>query len=186
MAEPIPDAQDPLSQYLSEFGVPGEGGLATYPKDSKVAKAYEIALDIRKFEIELYWKRAGYFWLLLAALATSLGVVVTAGSEQVLPTARRETVALFISCAGMVLAICWMIVNRASKGWQRNWELQVDVLEDQVVGPLYKTIMFKGGKHQYPVHFSISDANFWISCYFTMLFFFLRCLLQWRWAVFRT
>jgi hypothetical protein len=30
-------------------------------------KALEHALDIRKFEIELYWKRASYFWTLIAA-----------------------------------------------------------------------------------------------------------------------
>lgn len=163
-------SENPIQSYLEEFGVSGEKFQA-YPKDSRVAKAYEVALDVRKFEIELYWKRAGYFWLLLAALATSLGVIATSGTEQVLGAARRETVSLFISCAGTVLSICWAIVNRASKVWQRNWELQVDVLEDKVIGPLYKTVMYKGGKGQYPIHFSISDANFWISIYFVLLFF---------------
>ena len=30
-------------------------------------KALERALDIRKFEIDLYWKRAAYFWTFIAA-----------------------------------------------------------------------------------------------------------------------
>lgn len=31
-------------------------------KDSKIENAYRQAAEIRKFEIELFWKRAGYFW----------------------------------------------------------------------------------------------------------------------------
>ncbi|MCC9001729.1 MAG: hypothetical protein LM549_03765, partial [Candidatus Competibacter sp.] len=47
-------------KYKSDFGI--------YPKDrSKLESALEKALDIRKFEIELYWKRAAYFWTLIAA-----------------------------------------------------------------------------------------------------------------------
>ncbi len=30
--------------------------------ETDVKKALELALEIRKFEIELYWKRATYFW----------------------------------------------------------------------------------------------------------------------------
>jgi len=31
-------------------------------KKSIIKEAYNVALDIRKFEIDLYWKRATYFW----------------------------------------------------------------------------------------------------------------------------
>jgi hypothetical protein len=34
-------------------------------------KALDIALDTRKFEIDLYWKRANYFWLFVAAMFTA-------------------------------------------------------------------------------------------------------------------
>ena len=41
---------------------------ADYLKEFKSPeKALEIALDIRKFEIDLYWKRAAYFWTFIAA-----------------------------------------------------------------------------------------------------------------------
>ncbi|EIJ8446517.1 hypothetical protein LJP04_004306, partial [Salmonella enterica] len=33
----------------------------------KNEKALTYALDIRKFEIDLYWKRASYFWAFIAA-----------------------------------------------------------------------------------------------------------------------
>lgn len=40
-------------------------GLSETPK-SDAEKALQFALDIRKFEIDLYWKRATYFWAFLA------------------------------------------------------------------------------------------------------------------------
>jgi hypothetical protein len=42
-------------KYLEDFG--GE----------RQKQALKQALDIRKFEIDLYWKRAIYFWTLIAA-----------------------------------------------------------------------------------------------------------------------
>ena len=35
--------------------------------DSRAGRALAYALDIRKFEIELYWKRGTYFWAFIAA-----------------------------------------------------------------------------------------------------------------------
>ena len=165
--EPMPaesDAKESVAKTANDF----EAGK--YPKDSRLAKAYEVALDVRKFEIELYWKRAGYFWLLLAALATSLGLVVITGTNSPLIGPQREIIALFLSCAGTVLSFIWGIVNTASKSWQRNWEYQVDVLEDRVLGPLYKTVMFEGGKGQLVPSHSISASNSWVSTYFFLLF----------------
>ena len=42
--------------------------VATFLKDASIRdNAHKIALDVRKFEIELYWKRATYFWTFIAA-----------------------------------------------------------------------------------------------------------------------
>lgn len=45
-------------EYRQEFTKDAEA-----PEKSVNLKALERALDIRKFEIELYWKRAAYFWI---------------------------------------------------------------------------------------------------------------------------
>lgn len=37
-------------------------------KDSKIENAYRQAAEIRKFEIELFWKRAGYFWAFIVSI----------------------------------------------------------------------------------------------------------------------
>jgi hypothetical protein len=92
-------------------------------------KALEMALDIRKFEIELYWKRATYFWTLMAAVFTGYFA---------LKNIDGNTDVFLISCLGVILSAAWFSVNRGSKYWQENWERHVDVLEDEEVGPLYR------------------------------------------------
>jgi hypothetical protein len=94
-------------------------------------EALKQALDIRKFEIDLYWKRATYFWTFIAA---ALGGYLVAQQN---PGAFE--ISYLLCCIGLVFSVAWYFVNRGSKAWQRNWEAHVDLLEDEVMGPLYKT-----------------------------------------------
>jgi hypothetical protein len=62
-----------------------------------------------------------------------------------------------------VFSVGWYLVNRGSKAWQKNWEAHVDLLEDEVIGPLYKTTI---NRYKYelmdPVDafpFSVSKIN---------------------------
>src|SRR5690554_7502176 len=48
---------------------------------------------------------------------------------------------VILSCLGVVFSFAWFCVNRGSKYWQENWEKHVDVLEDEVTGPLYKVVL---------------------------------------------
>ncbi|MGN6729091.1 MAG: RipA family octameric membrane protein [Rhodanobacteraceae bacterium] len=50
--------------YEREFGLPATNAKGD---PNKVRAALDHALGIRKFEIELYWQRAAYFWALIAA-----------------------------------------------------------------------------------------------------------------------
>lgn len=130
--------------------------------DGARGKALGYALDIRKFEIELYWKRAGYFWTLIAASFAGFVALQTA-------TKPKPGLSFLISCIGLVLSFGWYLVNRGSKYWQENWERHVDMLETEVIGPFYKTtlsrqefpwIRFWGG---YP--YSVSNINQLISLF---------------------
>ena len=104
---------------------------------SKKEKALEMALDIRKFEIELYWKRATYFATFIGLMFTSYFVVATAGTKLI--NEVKFELMMMISAIGIFASLCWFFVNKGSKYWQENWELHVDLLEDDVMGPLYKT-----------------------------------------------
>ena len=48
-------------------GISKEDYIKEYEKE-KLEEAFKIALDTRKFEIELYWKRTGYFVLFIGAV----------------------------------------------------------------------------------------------------------------------
>ena len=93
-------------------------------------KALERALDIRKFEIDLYWKRATYFWTLIAATFAGFFVIQRSSVS--------NDMSFVLASLGLVFSFGWHCVNRGSKFWQENWESHVDMLEDPIIGPLYK------------------------------------------------
>jgi hypothetical protein len=109
---------------------------ADKPGDTKTRqeRALDYALDIRKFEIGLYWKRAGYFWTFIAAALAGFIVVQRDGGDQ------GEFLAVVLGCIGFVFSLAWYCVNKGSKHWQENWENHVDLLEDAIIGPLYKVV----------------------------------------------
>lgn len=102
----------------------------------KLEKALDHALDIRKFEIELYWKRATYFWTLIASAFAAYFIILNAKNMD-----SQKLMAFVVANVGFVFTFAWLQVNRGSKRWQENWENHVDLLEDSVIGPLYKTIL---------------------------------------------
>lgn len=105
--------------------------LRQFPTDGDVRlRALDRAHAIRAFEIDLYWKRAGYFWAILA--------IAFAGyfaSSKYSPGFANA----IISDLGLVISLCWYLVNRGGAAWQHNWEFHIDLLEDRITGPLYKT-----------------------------------------------
>jgi hypothetical protein len=106
--------------------------LADFPMGCVRKEALKQALDIRKFEIDLYWKRATYFWTFIAASF--------AGYFVLQKDADLANVYI-VSCLGFLFSLAWYLVNRGSGAWQRNWEAHVDLLEDEIMGPLYKTLI---------------------------------------------
>ncbi|HCD6357309.1 TPA: hypothetical protein NDU07_005770, partial [Klebsiella variicola] len=100
-------------------------------------KALTYALEIRKFEIELYWKRATYFWTFIGA---SLVAFIAIQSSNSLLAEYRGELTLLVGCLGVVFSFAWVCVNKGSKFWQQNWEKHVDMLEDDITGPLYKVV----------------------------------------------
>lgn len=125
--------------------------------DTRAGRALAYALDIRKFEIELYWKRATYFWAFIAA--------AFAGYALTYKTANNEPwLSMLFSALGLVFSFSWYLVNRGSKFWQSNWERHVDLLEDMTLGPLYKVVAVTednsgGSLLTSPGQFSVSKVN---------------------------
>ena len=139
----------------------------------KEEEALKHALDIRKFEIELYWKRATYFWTFIGA--TMVGFLAIQAST----ATNKQDLSVILACLGIVFSFGWILVNRGSKFWQENWEKHVDFLEDKVTGPLYKTVMSRKKMHKCgektihlitgPSSISVSKINQIISFYVFLL-----------------
>jgi hypothetical protein len=97
-----------------------------------VERALSVAYQERNREIDLFWRRSGFFWALLTIAFTGYFALVSArgyGSAE----------AFIVSCLGSVTAFAWYCANRGSKYWQENWEYQVELLEDRTLGPLHLT-----------------------------------------------
>jgi len=82
----------------------------------------------------------------------------------------------------MVFSFGWLCVNKGSKQWQENWENHVNMLEDEVIGPLYKITLkrapWKNVREHFenlvgPSPFSVSKVNLIISFYVTAMWVFL-------------
>ena len=142
-------------------------GLGSPLDTIKAKAALELALDIRKFEIGLYWQRAAYFWALIAVAFA--GYFAILGAEH-LP--EKRYLAYIVSCIGLLFTWAWVLVNRGSKFWQENWENHVDMLEDETVGPLYKTILHRSEEERSilrhpltPLAISVSKVNLIVSIF---------------------
>jgi len=148
------------SEYVADFSGDATAG-------NKQKNALATALDIRKFEIELYWKRAAYFWTFNAAALTGYFIIKRVAKGDVVEEL------LIVAALGFVFSVAWYFVNRGSKMWQRNWEAQVDILEDEVQGPLYKTAV---NRYDYkffdltgPFPFSVSGINEILSLFLSLV-----------------
>jgi hypothetical protein len=137
----------------------------------KRKRALQRAYQQRTFEIEHYWKRAGYFWGFQLAIFAAFGLIWkdVGGPQQWGP------LALALSSLGIVTALANWLSALGSKFWQENWEKHIDMLENEFEGRLYKTVWLSDGKRQY----SVSKVNLALSGYFIMfwviLFIYVAC-----------
>jgi hypothetical protein len=131
-------------------------------KDRERAKmAFEKAWETRNFEIEMYWKRATYFWAFIASALVGYFALTNTDSYRK-PDSLDHVEVYFVVCVGLILATAWFLTNIGSKTWQRHWEVHVDLLEDPFTGPLYKTV--------HPLEtFSVSKINEIVSFSFIVL-----------------
>ena len=144
-------------------------------RDKRELKAaLAAAHDIRKFEIELYWKRATYFWLLQAAIFTALGFMWQGDKSAtivlfgiILPSDKTDAaglVPLGLTSLGLLTAIASWFAAEGSKFWQENWERHIDILEDNQGVLLHKTAWV--GRDG--IRWSVSGTNGWLNIFFSI------------------
>lgn len=129
----------------------------------KIKEAYTRSHDIRKFEIDLYWKRATYFWVFITTIAAIFGLCIKENTNDYF------ILSPLIAIIGFIAALCFHYVNLGSKYWQENWEHNVDNLEFYVSGDLYKINYY----NDTGIKYSVSRVNRELSFLLTLVWFFI-------------
>lgn len=119
-----------------------------------IREALDIALDCRKFEIELYWKRANYFVIIIGAIFIGYYTV------------KSDLYCQILSCLGYAVSFGWICLNRGSKFWQENWESNIKYLCEINGTPIFNLV--RNGERKpyffmtsYP--YSVSRLNLLVS-----------------------
>ncbi|HFK6417233.1 hypothetical protein KGP24_08830 [Enterobacter sp. JBIWA008] len=140
-------------EFFSHFF---EEDVSSFEEESRHHKMLGLALekahDIRKFEIELYWKRATYFFAFFTVVTTAFGLTLS--------NYRYSHLAPAIAIIGVVFSCCFYYVNVGSKYWQENWEFIIDKIEYYITGNLYKAFFFESEHTKRP---SVSKINIYLS-----------------------
>lgn len=136
--------------------------------EKKHSSALKEALDIRKFEIDLYWRRTGFFWAFITIIYTALFSVFCKYIECPVKYSIFVPVISTLSGLGFFFSIAWHMVNKGSKFWQENWEKHVSLLEESDIGPLYDVYLNPKttGSRWNPTKefdFSVTKVNMWAS-----------------------
>lgn len=165
-------------EYIDRLlGVRNKHKLFLTDRDlSKLKEAYDKAHDIRKFEIELYWKRTTYIWTVISALVTITGLLL---SQSFKGSNSNSTVndeiffnpyygILFLSSIGTLITIIAANILKSSVYWQKNWEYHTNLLEPLFSGNIYSTHLNSNYKINKNRKLSISKIN---TCFYILMLF---------------
>lgn len=157
-------------------GISKEDYIKLYNK-GKLEEVFKIALDTRKFEIELYWKRTGYFVLFIGAVFVGYYNIINTAEEGI-SKYQNEWLLLLLPALGFLLSLLWYMANRGSKFWQENWEAHIEELCTHLGVPIFSII--KSREHsirnlmqEYP--FSVSKVNQMVSLIITFAWLLMLC-----------
>ena len=117
-----------IEQYKADF-------IENRTKED-IEKSYKVAWNGRNRVIDIYWKRANYYWAF--QVACFAGYFSFFSSKEYI---QQPEILYFVTCLGIITSLAWILANIESRNSQHRWEKHIDILEDYVVGPLFKTII---------------------------------------------
>lgn len=109
-------------------------------------KAFELAHEIRKFEIDLFWKRGTYYWAFILASFTAFFFVLGIEEPSGVCLVTKQFYLCLTSFFSFLFSWFWVYMNKGSAFWQKNWEAHIDLLENEFSGDLYKVFLNTKGK----------------------------------------
>lgn len=129
-----------MNEYQEKFEILDKNSRAGI---EKIQAAYNKAWECRNFEIDKFWSRAAFFWAFIALAFGGYGYLLSQHPNADAKDIPLLYVRLELLCilGGAFLCFIWWQSIRASKIWQENWEAHIELLEDHICGPLYKTVI---------------------------------------------
>ena len=118
---------------------------------------YDKILELRKFEIENFWKRTLFFWGTIA--------LIYAGFFK----ADLKDYQIIIPLIGFLFNIIFSLSTRGSKYWQEHWETIAVIYENELCFDLFKhdtqNLVKKNSKSIFtrPYRFSVSKLTMLLS-----------------------
>lgn len=159
------------SEYFSNI-LGEEVYKQSVPKEKQLVilnEAYKQALDTRKFEIELYWKRATFMWPINGALLVLIGIFAKLFYDAPIDRRTECFVAMsVISLLGYFVSMISSGISQSGKYWQENWEYHLDMLEPFFCGNLFKTHISRR-----PKPYSISELQDTVNLILILLWVFI-------------
>lgn len=126
-------------------------------KENLNINLYDKILDLRKFEIENFWKRTLFFWGTIA--------IIYAGYFN----AKLTDYQIIIPLIGLLFNVILSLSTRGSKYWQEHWESMALVYENELGFDLFKydaqSLIDRGNKSRLtkPYRFSVSKLTMLLS-----------------------
>lgn len=136
-------------------------------RDNLGINLYDKVLDLRKFEIENFWKRTLFFWGTIALIYTGAF------------NAKLGEYQIIIPLIGLLFNIIFSLSTRGSKYWQEHWESIAVVFENELKFDLFKhdtqNLVNQNSKSKFtkPYRFSVSKLTMLLSDLSVLLWIFL-------------
>jgi hypothetical protein len=141
-------------EYISLFGINNSR------KKGLHKAAFKKAWETRNFEIDKFWQRSAFFWGFIVLIFGGYIKVATENSNKIINGIMYLD--FYLILLGIIFSVGWLLVIKGSKRWQENWEEHIFYLEDEITGPLYKTIYYKGKCNKYYTVSGINQILAWV------------------------
>lgn len=145
-------------------------------KKEILKEAFSFAIENRRFEIDLYWRRTAFFWAFITTIYTALFFVF----ENMKLSPCKIFLISVLGGLALFFSLAWHLVNKGSKFWQKNWEQHIRLLEENFVGNIYDIYLNpRGGIGNFfrPLQeydFSVSKITMFISFVLCVISFFVN------------
>lgn len=157
------------------FGKKPKNKKKKFPDDERLEKMLRIALENRKLELELTWKRATYFSIFIGAIAIAFTAILNAENFD------NPFLNLLLPLLGYIFSFAWFLANKGSKFWQENWEAHSDILARQFLGNISNILLKETGKTGLfnGASYSVSKTSIAVSFIITVTWFLFFLMQVW-------